>query len=163
MTLTADVTATFKRALVDAAETATAGLHLPDHDLLVRYGMPSMGQLKAYDDIVAVTRISGTLDTATMTANLRTREMTLTADVAISVFRAFAGDDDEPDAESGDRAYALFSAIEEQVRVNDITLGNTVRWCLCISHESEDFVDESTRGRTGQITSSWLAKARITA
>lgn len=169
MSVTAGVTGAFKRALVDACQTATAGMVLPDHDLLVRYGRPSSAQVAAFDEIIGVTRIDGSIDPATMTASKRTREMALTAEIVFSVFRSGPSDylDEDAEQEAGDRAYALFGAVEEHIRVNDITLGDLggVRWCLCVDHTSdgESSPEVLAKGRSIEITTSWLAMARLTA
>lgn len=161
----ASVTAAFKTALVDACTAATSGMILPEHELLVRYGRSSAAQLKAYDEIIGVTRVTGTLDFGGMAASNRPRHMDLTAEIVISIFRAGPSDylDDDAEQEAGDRAYALLGAIEHHVRIDDVTVGGTCRWCLCVDHESDGVSDPEVlaRGRTIEITSSWLAKVHL--
>lgn len=169
---TSDIAGPFKKAMRNAARAATTPLVLPDHDLLVRYGAPSMAQLKAFDEVIAVGKVTAGLDFAAMGTN-RQRELVLTADVLVSVFRS-GGDDeidgDDLEEEVGDRAYELLNAIEEYCRVTDTTLeqasgvaGGLVRHCFCTGHESDGMTDPEAQklGRAAFITATFTAPTRI--
>ena len=153
MTTVSDVSRQFKDALVTAATTA-----IDDTSVKVCYGQPGTEQP---DDIVSVGRVTAVIDPATLTSSLRTRELAVTAEVVVSVFRA-GGQDMEKVA--GDRAYQLLDMVEEYVRVTDTTLGGVVRWCFCTGHDSDGATDPqvTATGRLIEIKAEFAARARIT-
>lgn len=152
MTTVSDVAGQFKNALVAAAVTA-----VDDDTVKVCYGHPGT---KQPDDIMSVGRITASIDFATVGTN-RTRELVLTAEVKVSVFRR-GGPDQEQVA--GDRAYALMNALEEYVRAVDTTLGGVVRWCFCTGHDSDGSTDPEllAQGRCIEVDGTFTARARIT-
>lgn len=153
-----DVSGRVKTAMVTAARNATAGLTVPKHTFGVSYGHPGK-QLP--DDVVSVTRVVTQQDPATLSANLRQRDLIITITVVVSVWRKGGADQEQV---AGDRAYQLLDALEEYVRVTDTTLGGLVRWCFCIGSDSEGSTDPQllATGRVIEITAQFFAKARIT-
>lgn len=149
----ADVAAAFKDAMVTAATTA-----INDPAVQVCYGHP--GTVGLADDIVSVGRITSAQETGPMSVTNRSRTNILTAELVFSCFR-HGGPDQEKVA--GDRAYALLSAVEEYVRVTDTTLGGTVMWCFCTSHDSQGSTDPAllAQGRCIEITATFTAYTRI--
>ncbi|SRR6266702_5904236 len=147
-----DVAGQFKTAIVTAATTA-----ISDATVKVCYGHPGTDQP---DDIVSVGKVTAVIDPATLSASLRTRELTLTVEVTASVHRGGA----EQEQAAGTRAYQLLNLIEEYVRVTDTTLGGLVRWCFCVGHDSDGVTDPqiAASGSLIEATATFLAKARIT-
>lgn len=156
MTVT-DAAAAFKTALVAACETACRPLADPAHQLGVYYGHPG---IKLPDDIVSVMRVTAQQEPGPIGTN-RARDLTLTADVTVSIYRAGGADQE---AVAAAQAYALLTAVEEHCRVTDTTLGGAVWWCFCTSHESEGATnpDLLAKGRVIEITATFTARARIT-
>lgn len=147
----ATVAPAFKNALFTACQTLFAA-----GGVQVSFGHPGQSQV---NDIVAVTRVSGSQEPVTLTPR-RTREETLTAEVVFSVYRGGG-----PDMEKvcSDRAYALLAQLEEYVRVTDTTLGGVVRHCFLIDHDSTGTTDEQflANGRLIEVTATFEAVARI--
>lgn len=162
-----DASQRFRAAMLDACRAATAPLIDPDHDLLVRRGRPTAEQFRSCDEIIAVTRHSADLDFAAVGTN-RQRELVMTLDIIVSVFRAGSEDSEDVDevtVEADDRAYQLLDAIEEWVRVTDTTLGGVVRWCACTHHENDGAgtdPDIAARGREAAILATFTAPVRVT-
>jgi len=154
----ADVAASFKRAIVTAATTATTPLIPTDHTFGVFYGHPGVRDMP--DDIISVGRITSAQEPENLSTN-RSRWNVLTAEVVISVFRAGGRDQEQV---AGDAAYAYLTAIEEYVRVTDTSLGGLVLWCFCTGHDSAGSTDPDLlgQGRTIEITATFTARARIT-
>lgn len=154
MTTISDMAGAFKTAMVTACRTA-----ITDTNVTVCYGHP--GQYQP-DDIIAVGRITCTQVPGPISRTNRARDVTLTAEVHVSCFRG--GPDPETEKLAGDRAYALLSLIEEQVRVTDTTLGGLVWWCFCTDHDSDGITDPQmlAKGRLVEILATFTAQARIT-
>lgn len=154
-----DVSAAFKAAMVTAATTA-----INDTSVLVCYGHPGTVQPP---DIVSVGQITAQQDMATLSNAKRTRDLVLTAEVVVSVFRA-GGPEQEQVA--GDRAYALLDLVEEYLRTTDTQLATSnggtplVWWCFCTSHDSDGSTDPEVlaNGRLIEIRATFTARARIT-
>ncbi|HEY4269512.1 MAG TPA: hypothetical protein VGM94_15125 [Galbitalea sp.] len=125
--------------------------------VLVKFGRPSRFLV---DDVVSFGRLSSEQDPATAGTN-RSRDEVLQLDITISCF--VAGDDDQEEVAS-DRAYDLLERIEFFARSTDPTIGNTVRECALVSHESDGMSPKTTvkTGRNIFLTATFEAKTRIT-
>lgn len=155
MTTVSDMTAAYKKALHTAARTA-----ITDQEVLVAYGNPGPVQTLP-DDIVSVGRVTGHFGPGPISATNRARDVTLTAWVTASCFRAGGWEQEEI---AGDRAYELIGLLEEYVRVTDTTLGGLVYWCFCVDHDSEGYTSPEAlaEGRTIEVVAQFEATARIT-
>lgn len=148
-----DISGAFRAAFLAAATTA-----VNDVTVLVCLGHPGT-QLP--NDIVSVGDLTVEQDFATISTN-RTREMVLTQDVIISVFRPGGADQE---AVVSARGFDLLNRIEEQFRVTDTTLGGLVRWCFCTGHGPSGGSDDDAvlaKGRVIGIPARFTARARIT-
>jgi hypothetical protein len=148
-----DISGAFRAAFLTAATTA-----INDPTVLVCLGHPGT-QLP--DDIVSIGDLTVTQDFATMSTN-RTREMVITQEVIVSIYRA-GGPDQEPVVSA--RGFDLLNRIEEYVRVTDTTLGGLVRWCMCTGHGPSGGsldTDVLAKGRVIEVPAQFTARARIT-
>lgn len=153
MTTVADMSHRFKVALVQAARDSIA-----DPTVKVCFGHPGQDQP---DDIVAVMRVSTSQEPGPISSVNRARDITLTADVMISVAR---GGGQEMEQVCAARAHELLTALEEHVRVVDTNLDGTVLWCFCSGTESDGSTDPQVLadGRLIEVTATFTARGRIT-
>lgn len=154
MSTVSDQAAAFKNAMVDAAVTA-----IDDTDVMVCYGHPGTN---LPPDIVSFGKVTCVQTPGPMSATRRSRDLTLTVEVTVSIYRG--GPDPQTEKVCGDRAYALLTLLEEYLRVTDPTLGGLVWWCFLTEHESTGTTDPDllTQGRLIEITATFTAQARIT-
>lgn len=145
----------FKKAFYEATRDLFAQDIDTEHVYVV-FGQPSN---YIPDDIVSFGRLTTGQETATLGTN-RSREETLTVDVTISCFRAGTEDAEIAAAE---RAYDLLRRIEHYARMEDTTIGGTVRTCVLSSHESEGATPEelTEQGRVAEVIATFTAKTRI--
>lgn len=131
----------------------------PDkQNVLVCYGAPGTFDP---DDIVSFGGVTSNQGNGPISATNRSREESLSLTVTISCWR---GGGQEMELVCAQRAYALLRAIEYYARQTDTTIGNTVRWCFLVQHESSGHTDPSVieEGRVIEITARFDAQVRIT-
>lgn len=151
-TTLADAVAQYRSGLLDAAVTAIA-----DDTVQTILGNPGPKQA---DDIVSVRVPTGQIDPATITAQGRTREVQMTCTVTFSIFRKGGPEQDEIVTA---RAFDLFSKVEKRIRVDDITLGGVVRWCLCTGWDDlGNGVEVLAKGRLLEFSATFVAPVRLT-
>lgn len=146
----------FKKAFCAAIKALFADDQETKHVYVV-YGQPANYEP---EDIVSFGRITTGQETATLSTN-RSREETLTLDVTIS---CFMGGNEDAEIATADRAYDLLRRIEHFARMDDTTIGGTVRTCVLSSHESEGATPEELldQGRVTEVIATFTAKTRIT-
>lgn len=145
----------FKKAFCSAIKERFAADQETQHVYVV-FGQPSSYEP---EDIVSFGRITTGQETATLSTN-RSREETLTLDVTVS---CFMGGAEDAEIATADRAYDLLRRIEHYARMDDITIGGTVRTCMLTSHESDGATPEELidQGRVTEIVATFTAKTRI--
>jgi hypothetical protein len=72
-----------------------------------------------------------------------------------------AGSSDATATAAFDRAFGVLSTIQNHIRVNDITLGGTVLWCVPGPSQSDGIADEDASGYYAIIAASFVAAHRI--
>jgi hypothetical protein len=146
----------FKKTFCDLIATLFTGDDATA-EVLVKFGRPTKFLV---DDVISFGRLSSEQDPATEGTN-RSRDEVLHLDITISCF--VAGDDDQ-EAVASARAYDLLRRIEFYARSTDPTIGNTVRECALVSHESDGMSAKTTvkTGRNIFLTATFEAKTRIT-
>ncbi|WP_159702473.1 hypothetical protein [Arthrobacter sp. 18067] len=145
----------FKKAFCSAIKALFADDQETRHVYVV-YGQPANYEP---EDIVSFGRITTGQETATLSTN-RSREETLTLEVTIS---CFMGGNEDAEIATAERAYDLLRRIEHFARMDDTTIGGTVRTCLLTSHESEGATPEELldQGRVTEVIATFTAKTRI--
>jgi hypothetical protein len=161
MTVTiADCAAQVRTGLYNAAVTA-----INDAKVQILRGLPGTNQR---DDIVSIGSPAGQFinpetGVATLSATGRTRYLQLTTPVTFSVFRRGGPETEEAVT---DRAFDLFSVVEKQVRVGDITLGGACMWCLCTQWPDPTPVSvvmpNKAKGRLAEFPATFVALCRLT-
>jgi len=149
----ATIAADFKNAFYDAVVQLLDGQRV-----LVSFGTPGTWEP---DEIVAVGRVSESQDQATMGTN-RSREEVIELEVVISVAR---GGGPEMERVCSDRCYEILRLIERHFRMDDVTVGGTVRECFLKSHDSAGATAEEllAHGRVIDITAIFEARNRVRA
>jgi len=107
---------------------------------------------------VALTRTSTETDPATFGPK-RSQEEKITFHMSIGAW--VPGHDASTSKAAFDRAFGILSLIQNHIRVNDITLGDTVMWCLPGPVESDGIADAEGDGYVAEIDASFICKHRI--
>lgn len=151
----ATVAIEFKEAFYKAVKQLMAENQDTEHVYVV-FGQPATVDP---DEIVSFGAVGVGQAPATMGTN-RSREETLTLDVQISVVR---GGEEEAEIEASRRCYELLRMIERYARMDDTTVGGTVRECVLTSHDSPGATPEEVmhKGRMIDVLATFTAKARI--
>lgn len=91
----------------------------------------------------------------------RQQDETISLDVTVGSWRA--GGDEEAEILASDAAFGLLSKIQDHIRRNDITLGDTVLWCVPGDSESDGATteDDSGQGRVIVIAATFVCQHRI--
>lgn len=144
--------ATARAALIEAAKVALAGEPV---DIGRGFRWPIVN-----NDWVFATETDSDIDPATIGPR-RTLDEKITLTISIGAWRP--GGDQEAEDTAFDRAFDLLGRIQQQVRKNDITLGDTVLWCIPGSSTSAGATTEgeSGEGRLTEIVATFVCQHRI--
>ena len=141
-----------RKALVEAARVA-----LEDEPIDIGLGFRWPLQ---EDDWFAVVDADSVIDPANLGTRRQVQEV-ITLDVSIGAWRS--GYTEETEIEAADRAFDILRRVQEHVRLNDITLGGTVLWCLPGGLQTAGATDErdSHMGRLTEIAAQFVCEHRI--
>jgi len=138
-------------ALYDAAKTA-----LQSERVDVCFGR--RGQFLEQSYFLVTLEVESNVDMATIGPQ-RSQNEDITMHVEIAA--EHNGGDDEAIRVTFKRAHDILSLVQEHIRKNDITLSDTVLWCLPARSVTESQADQDAGGAVTVIVAEFSARHRI--
>lgn len=114
-------------------------------------------------DWVAVTDTDSQIDPATIGAR-RGQDEVITLTLSIGSWRPYyPSEPDRAELDAADRAFDLLQRLQRHVAVNDVTLGDTVSWCLPGSAYAAGATSEedAVQGRITEIAATFVCQHHI--
>lgn len=142
-----------RKALLAAAKTALTGE--TDIDFYSGWQYPV-----TQPNWVATTDVHADMDTATIGPR-RSQDETITLGVSIGAWVAGHTEDDIEAAFA--RAFEILGTIQTHIRVDDITLDDTVLWCVPGTTDSDGAQDEDGSGYQVEIAATFVCMHRVRA